>query len=636
MRRSSIKRHAQVTATLLLAAAIASCSPPPPTQAPETSTPSPFVPGDPTATPPGEDISDPDYLAGKNAYWAGDYEAVLPLMQSVLDQDPALAPPHWYRGMAYWQMDDCESGLPEMEAALEIDPTYALAWADRGLMRECLGQESEALSDYRKALSLDPSLAKVHERLGAASFDAGEYQDALDEYDRAIEIDAGRATAWVGRGQALQFLLRFEECIESATQATRVDPEYWPAFNLRGSCAFGMGDYQQGIPDLERYLAEEPGDVDAWYNLGVGYRRTGQLDQAVDTYTRVLTIDSTYVQAWINRGSIFIDQGLFDGALSDYDKALGVAEIPAAYNGRAAAYMGLGRFEEALADLERSIELMPFSTAAYCQVVNVYFTLGKYRDTIWAAQEAARLSPECAKDQRLLELQARSYYALGLYDQAVEYMDRALEQGTYVLAFYYRGIAQDDAGHWHEATMDLETFVQVATIQDIGGAELADAEARLARLRKETPAPGATPDDLAQATPIALEGIGPFGIEPGEAVTFNVVPTSAVTIQLVGNAALYFVGLTAEGGEAADVVFMVWDHDYAEWSDGQGNYRLTDGSSVFGLINPSTIVGLHGDFLIRILNRGPTSVTVAQFQATMSVLTTDGRTLELGAMPIEP
>jgi hypothetical protein len=96
------------------------------------------------------------------------------------------------------------------------------------------------------------------------------------------------------------------------------------------------------------------------------------------------------------------------------------------------------------------------------------------------------------------------------------------------------------------------------------------------------------------------------------------------------------VGLTADGDEAADVVFMVWDHDYAEWSDGQGNYRLTDGSSVFGLINPSTIVGLHGDFLIRLLNRGPTSVTVARFQATMSVLTTNGQTLEIGTMPIEP
>ena len=638
MLRSFFPRHTQITASLLFVVVLAACSPPAPpspTQAPETPTAIPFVPGDPTATPPGEDISDPDYRSGKDAYWAGDYEAALDLMGAVLERDPSLAPPHWYRGMAYWQMDDCESGLPEMEAALEIDPTYALAWADRGLMRECLGQEAAALSDYQRALALDPSLAKVHERLGAASFEAGEYQDALDEYERAVEIDTARASAWVGRAQALQFLLRFDDCIESATRATRVDPEYWPAVSLRGLCAFEMGEYERGIPDLERYLAEEPGDVDAWYNLGIGYRRTGRLDQAIDAYSRALTIDSTYVQAWINRGSVFIDQGRYDEALSDYDKALGVAEIPAAYNGRAAAYMGLGRFEEALADYERSIELMPFSTAAYCQVVNVYFTLGRYRDTIWAAQEAARLSPECAHDQRLLELQARSYYALGLYDQAVEYMDRALAEGTYGLAFYYRGIAQDDAGHWHEATMDLETFVQLATTQGFGETELADAEARLARLRTTTPSPVSTPDGLAQATPIPLEGAGPFAIEPGKAVTFEVAPTSAVTIELVGNAFLYFVDVTTEGGEAADVAFMVWDHDYAEWSDGQGNYHLSDGSSAFGLINPSTIVGLHGEFLIQILNRGSTPVTVGRFQVTMNVLTTNGQDLEIGSMPSE-
>ena len=32
-----------------------------------------FIPGDPTATPPGEDIVDPNYLQGKAAYEAKDY-----------------------------------------------------------------------------------------------------------------------------------------------------------------------------------------------------------------------------------------------------------------------------------------------------------------------------------------------------------------------------------------------------------------------------------------------------------------------------------------------------------------------------------------------------------------------------------
>jgi tetratricopeptide (TPR) repeat protein len=599
----------------------------------ETPTPYRFEPGDPTATPPGEDIADPDYQSGQEAFLEGDFEAVLGKMAAVLERDDRLAAPHWYRGMAFYQLGDCESGLAEMEIALEIDRGYALAWADRGLMRACLGQENGAISDYRRALSIDPSLAKVHERLGAHAFAMGEYEGALEQYERAVAIDASLASSWWGRGTALQNLLRFDECIESANRAAEVDREFWPALRLRGECTLGNGDFEGAIPDLERYLQQEPGDADTWYNLGVLYRKTGRLEKAIDAYNRVLGIDSTYVEAWINRGSIFIDQGLFDEAVSDYSRALGVAEIPAAYNGRAAAYSGLGRFEEAAADLERSIELMPVSVYPYCQVVQVYFNLGRFHDAIRAAQDAARVSPECAKDQRILELQARSYYALGLYDQAVEYIDRALEQGTFALAFYYRGIAQDDAGHWHEAMMDLETFVQLAGLQDFGDAERSDAEVRLVRLRATTPSPLATPEGLAEAETVSLEGAGPFVISPGETVTWKITPPSSMTVQLVGNLSLYFIDVTAEGNGAADIAFQVWDRDYNEWSDGQGHYHMGAGSSGFGVMNPTRAVSLPGEFWIQILNRGSSPVTVGRFQASMNVLTTDGRNLEVGGLP---
>ena len=636
MASRSLELLLRLAAGLTLAAIAAACSTPEPPDSIETTTPAPFRPGDPTATPLGEEIDDPDYLTGKTAYWAGDDEAVLPRMEAVVERHPGLAPPHWYRGMALWRLEDCESGLAEMELALELEPGYALAWADRGLMHACLTNEADALADYQRALSLDPSLAKVHERLGAYAFNQGDYEGAVEEHTLAVEIDPTRTGAWVGRAQALQFLMRFEDCIESATEALRVDPEHWPAYSARGVCAFEMGEYERGVADYERYVAEVPEDADAWYNLGIGYRRSGQIDNAIEACSRVLSIDPIYVEAFINRGSTLIDLGRFEDSLADYDKALALGEIPAAYNGRGDAYVGLGRFEEARADFERSIELMPYSTFAYCRLVNVYFHLERYRDTIWAAQEAARVAPECATDQTLLELQARSYYSLGLYDQAIEYMDRALEQGTYGMAFYYRGIAHDDAGNWREATMDLESFVDVATIQDFGDKEREDAEARLARLRTTSLTPGPTPGVLAQATSIPPDGVGPITLEAGESVTFKIVHMPPVTIEIAGNAFLYFVGVTSEGSDDVDFVFTIWDQGYGEWNDNQGHNQISEGSSAVGLINAMAIVDVHGELVIEIRNRGSSPVTVEKFQMTMLVETTDGRTLELGSMPSEP
>lgn len=636
MRKLSVLIIPRLTLGLVLLAAAAACRPPQSIQASATSTPPPFRLGDPTATPLGEDMTDPDYLAGKNSYWAGNYEEVLPLMQAVLDRDPRLAPPHWYRGMAYSQLGDCVSGLVEMELALELAPNYPLALADRGFMKACLGREGEARADYRHALSLDPSLAKVHQRLGALAFDQGDFAEALEEHTLAVEIDPTRASAWFMRAQALQMLARFEECRGSATKALEVDRELWDAYATRAVCAFEMGEYEAGLPDSQRYVAAVPDDFDGWYNLGIAYRKTGRPDLAIEAYTKALSIDPAGAEAMINLGSLYIDLGRFEEALTMYDRALALREVPAAYNGRGDANVGLGRFEEAQADFERSIELMPYSAFPYCRLVNVYFQLGRYQDTVAAAQEAARAAPECANDQNLLELHARAYFELGLYDQAIEYMDHALEQGTYAMAFYYRGIAHDEAGHSREATMDLETFVELAISKDFADKEHVDAEARLAKLRTMTPTPGATSEALTQATPMSPKGVGPFRIEPGEALTFEIVHTPQILVEMVGSVFLYFEGVAVEGTSPVELAFTVWDRDYGEWSDNQGHNQIPAGSSVVGVVNAVAIVDVHGMFLVQIANHGTTAVTMDRFETTMLVLTTDGQTLELGTLPTQP
>jgi tetratricopeptide (TPR) repeat protein len=557
-------------------------------------------------------------------------------MQAVLDRDPRLASPHWYRGMAYWNLDKCALGLEEMELALALQPDYPLAVADRGLMMACLGREEEALVDYYRALSLDPSLAKVRQRLGAVAFNRGDFEESLQEHTLSVEIDPTRASAWFMRAQALQRLARFDECRGSATEALEGDPELWDAYATRAMCAFEMEEFESGLPDQQHYVAAVPDDFDGWYNLGIAYRKTRQTDLAIDAYKKALSIDSTGVEAMINLGTIYVDLGRFEEALTLYDRALTLGEIPAAYNGRGEAHVGLGHLEEAQADFERSIALMPYSSFAYCRLANVYFQLGRFQDAVEAAQQAERTATDCPPDQNLLELHARAYFELGLYDQAIEFMDRALEKGTYVMAFYYRGIAHDEAGHSREATLDLQTFVDLARARDIADEECADAEARLARLRTTIPTPGATSESVTRATPMPPKGVGPVRIEPGEALTFRIVHTPPILVEMVGSIFLYFEGVAVEGTGPFELAFAVRDRDYGAWSDNQGHNQIPAGSSVMGVVDAEAIVDVHGEFLVRIANKGTTAVTIDRFEVTMLVLTTDGQTLELGTIPTQP
>ena len=83
------------------------------TVANSTFSPSSFKAGDPTATPLGSEISDPNYVKGVEALLADNYEEALALLSAAIEANPDLAPPYQYRGLAYWLLGDCVSALNE-------------------------------------------------------------------------------------------------------------------------------------------------------------------------------------------------------------------------------------------------------------------------------------------------------------------------------------------------------------------------------------------------------------------------------------------------------------------------------------------------------------------------------------------
>ena len=93
-----------------------------------------------------------------------------------------------------------------------------------------------------------------------------------------------------------------------------------------------------------------------------------------------------------------------------------------------------------------------------------------------------QIEPGCG-GQRLLEYQARSYYALGDYEKAISYIDQAVAMEPYKMGIYYQGIIYDDAGKDDQAIFFLEQFLEFAPDESIFATEIADAKARLAKLK---------------------------------------------------------------------------------------------------------------------------------------------------------
>jgi tetratricopeptide (TPR) repeat protein len=358
----------------------------------------PFTPGNPTATPLGSEITDPNFIKGVAEYGAKHYEKAIELMSAVIAVSPELAPPYQYRGQSYWYLGECASGLMDEDKALAINPNYAKAWADRGVINSCLKHDNQALADYQKALSLDPSLAVVHHNLGSYYYDRENYVRSLEEYSLSVAIDPSRAASWAGKSKALDKLGQSEECILSANQALEVDREEWLAYSARAACELARGSFTEALQDYKTYAARNPSDPTGLYNVGVAYGQRGDF------------------------------------------------------------YYGEKQYNKAIADYKMAVSLISGDAHSYCQLSYSYFEVKQYQNALEAAKTSIAIDASSG-GRKLYEVQARSAYALGDYQAGIKYMNQALAQGLYPLGYYYRGILYQAAERKTEAIKDLKQFL---------------------------------------------------------------------------------------------------------------------------------------------------------------------------------
>jgi tetratricopeptide (TPR) repeat protein len=69
---------------------------------------------------------------------------------------------------------------------------------------------------------------------------------------------------------------------------------------------------------------------------------------------------------------------------------------------------------------------MPNRPHAYCVLALSYFEVGRYEDTLAAAQMVNELQPGCGGEQ-LFFVQAHSYYALERYEEGIAFINTTFD-----------------------------------------------------------------------------------------------------------------------------------------------------------------------------------------------------------------
>jgi tetratricopeptide (TPR) repeat protein len=284
----------------------------------------------------------------------------------------------------------------------DVTTTNLAAWRayEEGERARLALRLPDALDAYERALQLDPQFAMVHVRLAGVNSRLGRSdeatrhanlayenldrlpprQRALVEADRAAnddkdipraiaileetiarfpdEIDAYTHLNFL-RGQTQGDAEAANEVLERGVEANPHSP------SLRNSYAYSLralGRYPDAIREFETYQRLEPDEANPYDSLGELYLVAGQPERSVENYTKALDLDADFLTAYQGRALAKAALGRFDEALTDLDRqeesarrrdldAVGAEVI------RMNFYLRLGRFDDAQAAAGRYVDL---------------------------------------------------------------------------------------------------------------------------------------------------------------------------------------------------------------------------------------------------------------------------------------
>ncbi|MBX3072864.1 tetratricopeptide repeat protein [Candidatus Obscuribacterales bacterium] len=189
---------------------------------------------------------------------------------------------------------------------------------------------------------------------GKQSFSAQEYPKAIESLTTAIKQAPSFAKAYELRGSSYNALKQWDKGIADFTAALKIDPKMYLAILNRGLAYYATGKYQQAIDDLSKYLETYSEDERALEARGKAYDKIGKNDLARKD------ADAAGFAAAIRNARDRFRQQKYDEAIVLVNQAIQTNPTsPLGYALRGETYEKQKKFDLALADFKKQVELSP-------------------------------------------------------------------------------------------------------------------------------------------------------------------------------------------------------------------------------------------------------------------------------------
>jgi tetratricopeptide (TPR) repeat protein len=154
------------------------------------------------------------------------------------------------------------------------------------------------------------------------------------------------------------------------------------------------GDCVRALAAFTEAIQLEPRNAKAYYLRGsVFFIMTGEVSKAIMDFSQAIRCDATQVEFYRARAEACIHAGEYDQAITDYSEVIRLAADAAAFSDRSLAHIAKREFEKAIADATEAIRRDAGFAKAYFNRGSALGEEGRYDLAIADFQKAIELDP---------------------------------------------------------------------------------------------------------------------------------------------------------------------------------------------------------------------------------------------------
>jgi len=254
---------------------------------------------------------------------------------------------------------------------------------------------TEARELLERVLRRFPGSSEAWFVLGNAHEGLGDLESAERDFDRVLELRPEAAANWHARARIRDRRVRFTEGIEDCDKAIGLSPEFWPAHLVRGRCLLGL----RRLGEAESAFAEAARIKSDWMEtlelLGDTQLRLHRYAAAEETWKRAVALRKDSARYHLGLARAHSGQGELGEAIAELEKTLEIdPDSTRALHDLGLARMEMRQWEKAERDLTRVIRVEPQNTYAHCNRAEVRLELGRLPAALEDIDRALRLAPD--------------------------------------------------------------------------------------------------------------------------------------------------------------------------------------------------------------------------------------------------